>query len=174
MENIIKQTYGVLKPLINKVLFQNFDEPDFKEVKNVKLNTSFVNLINTKRKKENLKLSSIYLFECLTEVFSKFTEADRLSVVKILLHDIEFKSFVMFKFLLGYKNINPEVDLTADDIQDMILLYGKSGKMNAFVALYFDLFFEDIFNFKFSESNTITEKEYQVILDQYLQAKTLV
>ena len=57
MENIIKQTYGVLKPLINKVLFQNFDEPDFKEVKNVKLNTSFVNLINTKRTEENLKLS---------------------------------------------------------------------------------------------------------------------
>ncbi len=173
MEDLIKKTYKVLQPVINQLLFENANNPHFREDK-VNLSDRFSNLIKRKLNKTFLRESTSHSVETIMSIFSSFEENERLSILKIMMSDLEFKTYIMFKYLsVNEKNID-NLEMLPNLVDEEIIRFGRTGKLNVFVILYFENFFDDIFNFKFSEPDTINEKEYQEILDQFLQAKTLV
>lgn len=173
MEELIKKNYKVLQPVINQLLFENGKNPDFNNDK-TNLSDTFSNLIKKKLNKTFLRESTSHTVETIMSIFSSFQENERLSILKIMMSDLEFKTYIMFKYLsVNEKNID-NLEMLPNLIDEEIIRYGRTGKLNVFVVLYFENFFEDIYNCKFSEPDNITQKEYQKILDQFLQAKTLV
>lgn len=173
MEDLIKKTYKVLQPVINQLLFENINNPHFKDDK-VYLSDTFSNIIKRKLNKTFLRESTSHSVETIMNIFSLFEESERLSILKIMMSDLEFKLYIMFKYLnVNEKNIH-NIEMLPNLVDEEIFRYGKTGKLNVFVVLYFENFFEDIYNYNFSEQTTITEKEYQGILDKYLQSKTIV
>lgn len=173
MDDLIKKTYKVLQPVINQLLFENANNPHFKEDK-VNLSDTFSNLIKKKLTKTFLKQSTSHSVETIMSIFFSFEENERLSILKIMMSDLEFKSYIMFKYLSVNEKSIDNLEMLPNLVDEEILKYGRTGKLNVFVVLYFETFFDDIYYYNFSDPTTITEKEYQEILDQFLQAKTLV
>ncbi|BCY29409.1 hypothetical protein KK2020170_22770 [Flavobacterium okayamense] len=173
MEDLIKKTYKVLQPVINQLLFEKTNNPHFREDK-VNLSDKFSNLIKKKHNKSFLRESTSHSVETIMNIFSSLEENERLSILKIMMSDLEFKTYIMFKYLSVNEKSIDNLEMLPNLVDEEIIRYGRTGKLNVFVVLYFENFFEDIYNYNFSEQTIITEKEYQEILDQYLQAKTLV
>ncbi len=156
--------YDVLIPLVNLLLFDRSDFLDF-ESNYEKLSDNFIKAIKTTNPTEiedNFFTKRVYFF------LKELTPKGREHLFNIIFNNDIFISTLTIGNLLE-NGLAPDEKNTSS-IQNKILIdllnYREEAKFSKSLLLYFTLQIQFIFDYEFSDSKTITNIEYNNIIER--------
>lgn len=168
------QIQEVLKLFVNQILFGKPNNSVFNFGK-TELSKEFNNILFNNHKSTDSKSLEDFLGIQINITLNDFNEEKRCYVIHNILKD---ETFIKGMFILNLidNNITSEDNPLLfnqkfeSDIEDYIM----EGKVNFYILTYFKLYFEDLFYYKFSITNFITDDEYLNICNHFTKEKCLV
>lgn len=161
--------HQVLLPLFNLLLFDKHDSPDFNSDHEV-LSNNFVEAFKTDNPTEiedNFFTNRVYFY--LKELSPK--EREHLFTI-IFNNDTYISTLTITNLFLN--DITPDEKNTFS-IQNKIIIdllnFREEAKLSKSILLYFTIYFLSIFEYKFSDSKTITKFEYDDLIHNLTNLK---
>jgi hypothetical protein len=161
--------YDVLIPLVNLLLFDKHDSLDF-DSDHEKLSDNFIEAIRTTNPTEiedNFFTNRVYFY--LKELSPK----EREHLFKIIFNNDAYISTLTITNLF-LNDITPDEKNTFS-IQNKIMIdllnFREEAKLSKSILLYFTIYFLSIFEYKFSDSKTITKFEYDDLIHNLTNLK---
>lgn len=157
--------YEVLIPLVNLLLFEKFDAPDF-EYKYEKLSNDFIEATKTINQdtieENNFFTKRVFYF--LTELSAEQRE----QVYYIIVDNDLYIGAMSMSYIIEH-NLSMDEEssfLSQAEILKNAFEFKDDAKMSKTIFYYFIFQFEHIMYLKFSDSKIITELEYNNIIDK--------
>jgi hypothetical protein len=167
-----KSSKTAFKKILNYLLFQNFNTPDF-STGLVNLSESFIESNkNGTSKDESLNLK---LNDCFSNILIELNIDDRTEIIHSILSDQKSFDGLLFFFSMEVERLfkNKPSDIQ-EEFVIMLFTYKYENKLNVFIIIYFKLYFLELYNFKFSKTHQISKQEYQIILKTFTTNKSIV
>lgn len=172
MENIIK-VYQSTIPIINQLLFGNHKELNF-QLGKASLSAAFINACDQNKIASNSKILEKYIEEQFLIVLGLLNQNEKQNIVSIVLSDdIFIEGLAVFNLNSKKSNGNNLIESTFYEIKSEIINYLVTGNMNSYILIYFKIYFEELFHFKFSDLNFITEKEYLMLINRFTNPRVV-
>jgi hypothetical protein len=172
MENIIK-IYKSTIPIINQLLFGNHKGLNF-QLGKANLSAGFINTYHQNKIASNSKILEKYIEEQFLIVLGLLNQNEKQNIVSIVLSDdIFIEGLAVFNLNSKKSNGNNLIETTFYEIKSEIINYLVTGDMNSYILIYFKIYFEELFYFKFSDLNFITEKEYLMLINRFTNPRVV-
>lgn len=159
--------------ILNYLLFENFNKPVFNE-DSVALSVSFIQDNKPGASVEeclNIKMNSIF-----SSILIKLDKDDREQILKNILEDRKSYNGLLFLFTMEIEKLfkNKQIDIPLEFLK-MMNNYVSNNELNAFVLIYFKLYFADLYEEKFEQKQQISKQEYTKVLEKFtIKKSTLV
>lgn len=164
-----KNTY---QKILNYILFEDFNTPNFSNGF-TNLSESFTG--NNKpgasiEESVSSKMNSIF-----SSILIKLDKNDRELILKNVLDDRKSYDGLLFLFTMEVEKLfkNKSFDIQGEFIK-MMNSYVSKNELNAFVLIYFKLYFADLYEEKFNQKTQIHEQEYVKILEKFTNKKSSI
>ncbi|BCY28971.1 hypothetical protein [Flavobacterium okayamense] len=158
--------------ILNYLLFEDFNKPVFNE-DSAALSVSFIQDNKPGASVEeglNIKMNSIF-----SSILIKLDKDDREQILKNILEDRKSYDGLLFLFTMEIEKLfkNKQIDIPLEFLK-MMNNYVSKNELNAFVLIYFKLFFADLFEERFNQKTQISEKEYVKVLEKFTSKKSSI
>ena len=163
------EIYKVLEPLVNQILFGKNNKPIFNSIK-INLSNEFIDVCN---KIDDENIFKTFLEQSIVSVFKDFDKNKRFLISKIILNDSIYVEMLTLLDSTRLKTKASDLHLIKNQMESEIANFAIAGNVNSMINLYFILYFEEIFYYKFVSDNTITENEYIDLYSQFTNAKSI-
>ena len=157
-----KSSKTAFKKILNYLLFQDFNTPDFSSGY-IKLSESFIENNKTAASTDevlNSKLIDIFKIQLLNLDYK-----DRGEIIGTILDDKNSYDVLLFFFAMEIeKQFKNKPDNIQAEFLKMLLYYQSDNQLNTLILIYFRLYFVDLFEAKFVKITQISEQEYNSVL----------
>lgn len=162
----------VFQKILNYLLFEDFNKPVFNE-DSVALSVSFIQDNKSGASVEeglNIKMNSIF-----SSILIKLDKDDREQILKNILEDHKSYNGLLFLFTMEIEKLfkNKQIDIPLEFLK-MMNNYVSKNELNAFVLIYFKLYFADLYEEKFEQKQQISKQEYTKVLEKFTIKKSTV
>ena len=167
-----KSSKTAFQKILNYLLFENFKTPVFSsEYEN--LSEDFIKYNKPGSSNEdalNIKLNSIFSILSI-----QLNDKDRTEIINSILEDqVSYDGLLFFFTMEVEKHFKNNLAAIPVEFLKMLNYYKVNNELNAFVLIYYKLYFADLFYTKFSKPSQISEQEYKIILEKFTTKKTLI
>lgn len=151
--------------ILNYLLFEDFNNPIFNE-DSVSLSVSFIQDNKPGASVEeglNIKMNSIF-----SSILIKLDKDDRELILNNILEDHMSYNGLLFLFTMEIEKLfkNKQIDIPLEFLK-MMNNYVSNNELNAFVLIYFKLYFADLYEEKFEQKQQISKQEYTKFLEKF-------
>lgn len=158
--------------ILNYLLFEDFKTPAFSsEYEN--LSEDFIKYNKPGSSTEdalNQKLNSIF-----STLSIQLDDKDRTEIINSILEDqVSYDGLLFFFTMEVEKHFKNNLAAIPVEFLKMLNYYKVNNELNAFVLIYYKLYFADLFYTKFSKPSQISEQEYKIILEKFTTKKTSI
>jgi hypothetical protein len=164
-----KSNKTAFKKILNYLLFQDFNTPDF--------SSGFVHLSNTfiesnKKGAANNEVLNSKLIDILKIQLLNLDNEDRGEIIDTILADKNCYDVLLFLFSMEIeKKIKNKPENIQAEFLKMLLYYQSDNQINIFILIYFKLYFVDLYESPFLKITQISEQEYNSVLKIYTTKK---
>lgn len=164
-----KVEYELFIPLVNLILFDRFESPDFNSDYEI-LSDNFIEslgTINVSKLEENFFTHRVYNY------LKGLTDNSRSSLFEIIYNNDTYVASLILGHMVGNKTpLDDNSTLFSQEkIYTDLFLFKDDGKLSKSIFIYFILQFEAIFDFEFSLEKSITKFEYEKLLHEFCNPK---
>lgn len=158
--------------ILNYLLFEDFSKPKFSKDFTI-LSESFIESNKSGASVEesvSLRMNSIF-----SSILIKLDKDDREQILKNILEDRKSYNGLLFLFTMGVEKHfkNKSFDISGEFMK-MMKSYVSKNELNAFIIIYFKLYFADLYEEKFNQKIQISEQEYVKILEKFTSKKSSI
>ncbi|MDK2773321.1 MAG: hypothetical protein KYX68_14040, partial [Flavobacterium sp.] len=118
----------------------------------------------------NIKMNSIF-----SSILIKLDKDDREKILKNILEESKSYNGLLFLFTMEIEKLfkNKQIDIPHEFLK-MMNNYVSNNELNAFVLIYFKLYFADLYEEKFEQKQQISKQEYTKVLEKFTIKKSIV